>query len=152
MFQFVLGLLFSTYGIVVYVLIPQAMIDQHIGLATWLLLLLRLSCTIGTILIVRYGIHPLSIYLLETYYFLNFYLCCSRKGRQRKSIVYKNLESNRERNMSMGITILGILCFMMQIQYLQDNLKACINVSIARVAAGDFFIMMTADISSELDG
>lgn len=45
--------------------------------------------------------------------------------------------------MSMGLTILGIICFMMQIQYLNADFKACINVSIERIAMGDLFVMMT---------
>ena len=32
---------------------------------------------------------------------------------------------------------------MIQIQYLNTDFKACINISIERIATGDLFIMMT---------
>lgn len=101
------------------------------------------TCIMGCTFIFQYAIEPISICILEVYYRVIYYLCCFKKGWKQKQIVLKNIKTNKSRNMSMGITILATIASIIIIYSFQETLHHALNMSITRIAAGDFFIMMT---------
>ncbi len=49
--QLILGLIFSIYGVVIYVLVPQAIINKEIGFAMMILETIVISAMAGTIMV-----------------------------------------------------------------------------------------------------
>jgi hypothetical protein len=61
-----MGLLLSILGIVIFVLVPKAILDTKLSLAFFYLLAIYLSCTFAACMVCQYLINPLSTYFVHT--------------------------------------------------------------------------------------
>ena len=125
----------------VYILVPQALINGEVGFALLILATIFLSATGGTIMVLQFLIEPLSHYLLELKYGLQR-LCGSRRGSQHKSIVYKNMESNSRTNRNIGVTFMALIVLALQVLYLNSAFSQAVNSEILMAAGGDFIVAM----------
>ena len=71
--------MFSSYGVIVYVMVPAAIINGNVGFAFTILQIIMVSVMLGLVLILQFLIAPLSHFLLESKYYI-YKLFGSSKG------------------------------------------------------------------------
>ena len=139
--QMIMGILLSTYGVLIYVQVPQALINNNMSVAFTYLMLMYLTCSMASCLLVKYFIPAIQFVLLEIYFYFRRFVCCNRRPLLHRPLLYKNIDIHKERNQKIGLTFIVVVAFMMQIRTLSHSIANLAAISIQRIAGGDLAVI-----------
>lgn len=123
--QLIMGVLFTSYGVIAFVFIPNALIkDNSSGKAFfWLMTIF------GALVVGLTGIAQLILpYSANLIVFLNVWLtkmlCCSSKAKKLQPLVVKNLQQHKKKNQKIGIMIITTVMYMIFVQSFSKQLSS----------------------------
>ena len=111
--QMVMGTLLSTYGVLIYIQVPQALMNGDMSIALTYLMLMYLTCSMASCLLVKYSIPVLQFVILEAYFYFRRFICCNKRPLLHRPLLYKNIDIHKDRNQKIGLTFIVVVAFMM---------------------------------------
>jgi len=122
--QLIMGVLFSSYGIIAFVLIPQAiLVEESSGKAFFWLMTIFGALVVGLVGIAQLVLPIFAYYLIVIHAVVRKRLCCSSKHQKLRPLIVKNLDSHRHKNQKIGIMIITTVMYMIFVNSFSKQLS-----------------------------
>jgi hypothetical protein len=142
LYQTLLGLIFSTYGVIIYIFVPYSMESQDYTTATFWLLMVLLGCIIGASLTVQFLIPYLSQFILK---FISLFFF---RVHQLKPLLLKNLDSHKKANQKIGLMFIMMITSIIFVVGFASNFEKYVILSLTRYFGSDICVY---SLSNSLD-
>ena len=122
--QLLMGLLFTSYGVIAFVLIPSALIVQNSsGTAFFWLMTIYIALVVGLVSVAQLILPIAAHYLVSVNVVLQRIICCSSKAMKLQPLVIKNLQAHRKKNQKIGIMIITTVMYMIFVNSFSKQLS-----------------------------
>lgn len=133
--QLVAALLLTGFGSIIFIVVPYELMQKNLARAGLFLLAVYVVCGFALALVAQLLLPSLQKAIVSTYVFL---FPSSRKFRP---VLKVNIQSNRIRNMNVGLTFICISSTLFQNSTLAVEMKQLLAASMERYVGGDLTVL-----------
>ena len=134
--QVIMGVILTVLGFITFYLVPQAFIQEDLSL---FFLIFN-----GILIMIIFGMTFLSVmafpFLERGLLYLTLNTCC-RRDRHLHSMIQKNIDSHRKRNIKTSIMVTLTFAFSIFGTAMFKEMKIVLTKSIESIAGADIFVL-----------
>jgi len=139
-----MGLAFTLYGILCFVVIPSSYLLDNLPLFNLSLTSLFFGLVVGLISLVQHLVPGLASAIADAACYIQSVLSRNQRPRQLQHVVQKNMRAHKQRNQKIGLMFVTTVTFLLFVRRLAKTIGDLALSSAASIMSGDIVLLSEA--------